>query len=319
MSSDTLIIIVGPTASGKSRLALFLAQRLNAEIISVDSIQVYRRLNIGTAKPDINVLKQIPHHMIDVAEPGDDFSLGHFVRSAERIIQEIWKRRKLPLLVGGTGLYLRGLLKGIFEAPARDEEIRKSLRMLAEEKGIEHLHSLLHEVDPASARRISGHDSQRIIRALELHRKTKKTMSELIQEKSFGQDRYASVKVGVNTKRARLYRNIEERVEEFYKNGLVEEVRSLLESGVDPECKAFNAVGYRETVSYLRGEIDRDKMIALVKRNTKRFAKRQMTWFRKEENIQWFFYENDVSETSAEILDFIKGKLRNKYLQNQKV
>ncbi len=305
MTRDTILVIVGPTASGKSETAVFLSQKLNGEIISVDSVQVYRGFDIGSAKPSEKILELVQHHMIDVTEPGSDFSLGDFVRMAEKSISAIWARGHLPILAGGTGLYFRGLLKGIVNAPKRNEEYRKALNNLAEKKGVPFLHALLAEADHEMAEKISKNDLQRITRALELFHTTRKTMSELIRENGFGEDRYRSIKIGVNTKREMLYKKIDARVDQFFKNGLIDEVISLLDSGVDPGCNAFKAVGYREVLLYLNGEIDRDMMIFLAKRNTRRYAKRQMTWFRKEEGIRWFEYSNDVSEAFEEICSYI--------------
>ena len=311
MFSRKLVIIVGPTASGKSKTAVFLAQKLNGEIISADSIQVYRGFDIGSAKPAPETLRIAKHHLIDVADAGDDFSMGDFVRMAEKIIDGIWEREKIPIVAGGTGLYIRGLLKGVFDAPKRDEEYRGSLREIAEQKGVSYLHDILTEIDPEAAKKIMRNDSQRIFRALELSHKTKRTMSELIREDGFGRDRYESIKIGVNLERGKLYEKIDARVDEFFRNGLIDEVRSLLASGVDAECNAFKAVGYREVVSFLSGEIDRDTMISLVKRNTRRYAKRQMTWFRKEEGIRWFIFEDDAAEKFDEIKEHVLKNLQD--------
>ncbi len=307
--SKKLIIILGPTAVGKSQLALFLAQQYGGEVISVDSIQIYRGLNRGTAKPRREILKKAKHHLIDVAEPGRDFSLGDFVRMAEKVIQDLWLRQKHPILVGGTGLYLRGLLKGIFDAPGRDEELRQSLKKTAEERGWTYLHDLLSQIDWECAQKITPNDAQRIMRALELYHKTDRKMSDFIRSEGFREDRYQSIKIGITTERKRLYQKIEERVDCFFQEGLVDEVNGLLDSGVQPRCNAFKALGYREAVLFLKGEVTLEEAVSLVKRNTRRYAKRQLTWFRKEEGVKWMAYENDVSEIFNDADQWIRNHL----------
>ncbi len=311
MKRDPILVIVGPTASGKSKAAVYLSQKLNGEIISVDSIQVYRGFDIGSAKPSERIRKLVTHHMIDVAEPCSDFSLGDFVRMSERIISAIQARGNLPILAGGTGLYFRGLLKGIFDAPQRHEEYREALREIAEKRGVPFLHALLADVDYEMAMKISKNDAQRIMRALELFHTSGKKMSEFIRGEGFGEDRYRNIKIGVNTKREMLNRKIDARVDDFFMNGLIDEVRALLDAGVDPGCNAFKAVGYREVLSFLNGEIDQDTMVFLTKRNTRRYAKRQMTWFRKEQGIRWFEYHNDVSEIFEEIQAHVVQNLQS--------
>ncbi len=303
---EKLLIIVGPTASGKSKLAIFLAGPCDGEIISVDSIQVYRGLNRGTAKPSKQILKKVNHHLIDISDPSQEFSLGDFVRKAERVIQDMFGKKKRPILVGGTGLYLRGLLKGVFRAPGRDEDFRKSLKEIADERGWPHLHDILSQIDWECAQKITQNDSQRIMRALELYHKTDRRMSDFIKHEGFGEDRYKSIKIGINTDRKVLYQKIEKRVDRFFQGGLVEEVKNLLDSGISPHSNALKALGYKEVILYLKGEISYEEAISLIKRNTRRYAKRQLTWFRKEEGVQWFRFKNDVSEIFDEVLQYAK-------------
>jgi tRNA dimethylallyltransferase len=307
--SNKLIIIVGPTAAGKSQLALFLAQQYDGEIISVDSMQVYRGMDRGTAKPPQEILKKVQHHLIDVTDPGHDFSLGDFVRMAEDVIQDLWRRQKRPVLVGGTGLYLRGLLKGIFDAPGRDEEFRQSLKKIAREKEWPYLHNLLSQIDWECAQKIARNDAQRIMRALELYHRTDRKMSDFIKSEGFREDRYLSIKIGINTDRKRLYQKIKERVDRFFQEGLVDEVKDLLDSGVPPHCNAFKALGYREVILYLKGEVSLEEAVTLVKINTRRYAKRQLTWFRKEQGIQWFAYEKNASEIFDDVDRCVRSHL----------
>lgn len=291
-------VVVGPTAVGKSEFALLLCRRFGGEIVSVDSMQVYRGLDRGTAKPDAESLRAVPHHGLDLAAPGEDFSLGDFVRHAEAAIASIRGRGRLPVLVGGTGLYLRGLLKGIVEAPRRQEGLRARLRALAERRGTAHLHRLLGRLDREAAARLPPGDRQRLVRAFEVRLAARRGLPALIRDAPFGADRFATVKIGLNMDRDALYRRIDERVDRFFARGLVEEVKGLLEAGCPETANAFKALGYRETLRHLKGELGLREAIALTGRNTRRYAKRQMTWFRKEEGVTWF----DVNPSSPDPL-----------------
>jgi tRNA dimethylallyltransferase len=283
-----LLVVVGPTAVGKSEFALLACERFDGEIVGVDSMQVYRGLDRGTAKPGPKELGRVPHHGIDLAEPGEDFSLGDFVRHAEAAIASIRRRGRLPVLVGGTGLYLRGLLKGIVDLPPRDEPLRARLRALSERRGPGGLHRLLARVDPAGAARLRPGDRQRLVRALEVYYTARRGLADLIGESPFGPDRFASVKIGLSMARESLYRLIDARVDRFFAEGLVDEVRRLIEGGCAESANAFKALGYRETLRHLRGEISLAEAVTLTKRNTRRYAKRQGTWFRREQGVVWF-------------------------------
>jgi len=283
-----LLVVVGPTAVGKSELALLACGRFDGEIVSVDSMQVYRGLDRGTAKPGPGQLRRAPHHGIDLGEPGQDFSLGDFVRHAETAIATIRGRGRLPVLVGGTGLYLRGLLKGIVDLPRRDETLRSRLRAISDRRGPEALHRLLARVDPAGAMRLPPRDRQRLVRALEVYYAARRGLGDLIGEAPFGPDRYATVKIGLSMTREALYRIIDARVEGFFAAGLLDEVRGLLAAGCPGAANAFKALGYRESLRHLQGELSLAEAIELTKRNTRRYAKRQWTWFRREEGVAWF-------------------------------
>lgn len=266
-------------------------------------MQIYRGLDRGTSKPGPEARSRVPHHGIDLADPGQDFSLGDFVRAAERAIEEIRGRGRLPVLVGGTGLYLRGLLKGIVEAPRRDETMRARLLSIAGRGGAGHLHRLLARVDPFSAARLRPADRQRVARALEVYFTRRRRLSDLIRESPFGPDRYPAVKVGLGMRREDLYRRIDERVGRIFEAGLVEELRGLLAAGCRESSNAFKALGYRETLRHLRGEIGLAEAIELTRRNTRRYAKRQWTWFRKEEGVTWFVINPDGEDRFVEPLD----------------
>jgi len=297
-------VVLGPTAVGKSELAIRFCERLAGEIVSVDSMQVYRGLDRGTSKPDAATRSRVPHHGIDLADPGQDFSLGEFVRSTEEAIAGIRSRGRLPVLVGGTGLYLRGLLKGIIDAPRRDPVVRARLIAHDRRRGPGALHRVLARIDPETASRILPGDRQRIVRAIEVYRERREPLSSLIRRAPFAEDRYATVKIGLNMDRAALYRRIDERVVGFFAAGLVDEVRGLLEAGVPPAANAFKALGYREAARHLAGEIRLEEAVALTQRNTRRYAKRQWTWFRREPGVTWFDIDPRAADRWEAPLEF---------------
>ena len=298
-ATTPLLLIVGPTASGKSDLALGLAVRLGGQIISADSMQVYRGLDIGTAKPPESAQRLVPHHLIDIAEPGQDFSMGEFVRLARGAVEAISAQGQLPIVVGGTGLYVRALLRGIFEAPGRDERLRRRLRGIAQRRGLEALHRMLARVDPDTASRLPSSDPQRIVRALEVYVLTRRPLSAHFREGGFGPELYRNVKLGIDLPRGVLYQRIDERVGRFAREGLIEEVRRLLGSGCPVEANAFKALGYREALEVLEGRLSEGEALELIRRNTRRYAKRQLTWFRREPGVNWL----DGTLPPAELLD----------------
>jgi tRNA dimethylallyltransferase len=271
---------------------------------------VYHGLDAGTSKPDAADRQRAVHHGIDLAQPGEDFSLGDFVRAADRTIAAIGGRGRLPVLVGGTGLYLRGLLKGIVDAPRRDEAIRARLGASAARHGERHLHRMLERVDPEAARRLRPRDRQRIVRALEVFFATRRGLSEWIRETPFGPDRYDAIKIGLNMERRALYRRIDARVDGFFANGLIEEVRGLLSGGCPPAANAFKALGYRESMAHLNGDLARDEAIALTRRNTRRYAKRQLTWFRREPEVAWFELSPDRADPFRAALEHAGRQLQ---------
>lgn len=299
-----LLVIVGPTAVGKSDCALLACARFGGEIVSVDSMQVYRGFDRGTSKPDEETRRRVPHHGIDLADPGRDFSMGDFVREGERAIAGIRSRGRLPVLVGGTGLYLRGLLKGIADAPRRDAALRARLGAVAARRGLPFLHRMLRRLDPDAAARLPPRDRQRIARALEVALAARRPLTELIRAAPFGADRYPAVKIGLTMDRVALYRRIDERIARFFAAGLVDEVRDLLARGVPPEANAFKALGYREAMRHARGELSLAGAIEAAARATRRYAKRQWTWFRREEGVTWFPLDPAAAAPFAAPLDF---------------
>ena len=282
--------MLGPTGTGKSNLALDLAHHLGGEIVGCDALQVYRGFDAGTAKPTAADRRRIPHHLVDCVDPHRDGSMAAFVRQAERAISGIAARGRVPLVVGGTGLYLRALLRGVVPAPDRDPALRKRLQRIAERRGSQSLHRWLSRADPPSAARLKPRDTQRLVRALELALTGELTWSERLRSEGTwadGRERYDALKIGLDMGRPALATRLDARVDRFFDAGLVDEVRGLLEAGVPREANAFKAIGYREILAAIdRGE-DPELQRDAVKRHTRRYAKRQRTWFRSEPAVVW--------------------------------
>ncbi len=293
MEKKRIVIIVGPTAVGKSLLAVKLASTINGQIVSADSMQVYRYMDIGTAKPSCEERGGIEHFMMDIVDPDQDFNAGMYTLMARKTVDEIINRGKTPIVVGGTGLYIKTLTRGIVNVPEKDEKLRKELLRERDINGIDSLYRRLSKVDPVTAKQIHHNDSLRIIRALEVYIKTKKPISEWRQTHSFRDKPYKTIKFGLCLERPLLYKRIEDRVEDMIKRGFVEEVSSLISRGYSPSLKSMQSVGYREICRFIKGGLSYDEALLLIKRNTKRYAKRQMTWFRKESDILW--YSSDTS------------------------
>jgi len=292
MSSENaharMYLILGCTASGKGKLAFEIARRLGGEILSVDSMKVYRRMDIGTAKPDRLRRRLIPHHLIDVVEPWESFSLGKFIEHAEKAIADIRRRQRPIIAVGGTAMYLRGLLEGIFDGPPADPQLRAQLREQAAQHGWAHLHNRLRAVDPTAAANIHPNDAKRITRALEVYEQTGQPISSLQRQFRSGRYKYPWTMIGLRRDKQDGNHRINQRVKFMIQSGLVDEVRRLLDDprGLSPQ--ASQAVGYAEIIAHLNGEYSLEKAVELIKINTRRFAKRQRTWFRGFTGVHWF-------------------------------
>lgn len=280
-------VLTGPTASGKTALSIRLAKTYDCEIVCMDSMQIYRRMDIGTAKPTADEMEGIPHHMIDVADPDEAFSVARYQEMAEACIADIHARGKRALLVGGTGLYLRALRQPMIMGDvAGDDLIRAELEAIAvDAEGKQRLHDMLEEVDPATAARLHLNDVRRVVRALEVFRLTGKPFSQ--QEQPLQESRFQYRVATLTMDRALLYGRIEKRVDLMVQQGLVGEVHKLLESGVPADCQAMKAIGYKEIVPFLRGDADWATTEYLLKLNTRHYAKRQLTWMRREEDVLW--------------------------------
>ncbi len=297
-----VIILGGPTAVGKTEVALHLARQLGAEIISADSRQLYKGLDIGTAKPSAAERAEVPHHFIDMLEPDQSFNAGLFQKKARALIAELEKKGKAVIVCGGTGLYIRALLRGIIPMETDTSGEREQLAAELETRGLAALYHELEEVDPLSAGRIDPADARRITRALEIFRATGKTFSYWLSQPQIPAS-FPFFYFALERPRPELYDRINRRVEQMLAAGLVEEVRALVERGYAAE-NALNTVGYKEVMAFLRGELSRDEMTELIKRNTRRYAKRQMTWFRKEPDIIWL--EAGRDDLAGEILRHIR-------------
>jgi tRNA dimethylallyltransferase len=282
-----LVVIAGPTASGKTALALSIASHIPCEIISADSRQIYKYLTIGTAKPTTEELLRVPHHFIDVLLPDEHFSAGDFQEQGRAAIKAIRSRGKVPIVVGGTGLYVRALVDGLFSGPGKNDQIRRELEDRYSIEGGAVLLEELRAVDPAAAARMIPTQFRRIIRALEVHRSTGKTITDHHREQNLKPEEDVLF-VGLRWDRSVLYDRINTRVEKMIQTGFLDEVRLLIEMGYDDRLKSLQTVGYKEAFIFLRGEINRERMIELMKQNTRRYAKRQLTWFTHDERIRWF-------------------------------
>lgn len=307
MKRKKVLFIVGPTAVGKTETAIELARKLDGEIISADSRQIYRYMDIGTAKPTPEQRRQVPHHFIDIKNPDEYYSAGEFSREARQKIHDLLNRGIQPIVVGGSGLYIRALVDGIFEPKVADPEVKERLTREARKKGIQHLHKRLSKIDPETAQRLPATDTQRIIRALEVYELTGKPFSEFLKHSPKPAD-FTAVFFGLTRERQKLYKRINERVDRMIEEGLVEEVKKLHSMGYGPHLNALRTVGYREVFEYLAGELSYDEMIELIKQHSRNYAKRQLTWFRKEKRIRWLNLED--FKNTEEIVDFIFEKFR---------
>jgi len=303
MQKKKVIFIIGPTAVGKTKHALRLAKKVGGEVISCDSMQVYKGIDILSCKPSKTERSRIKHHLIDIISPSQDFNVSKFIKLSKQLTEEIHKRGKIPIFVGGTGLYIDSLLNGLFEGPAKNPAIRKKLYKKAKLYGSNYLYRRLKNIDPQAAKKIHSHDLRRIVRALEVYQITKKPISKLQkQRRGILQDKCFKIYLfALNIPRERLYKNIDKRVDGMFERGVVREVRRILKKRCS---KTFRqALGIKEINSYLRGTIVLERAQQLLKQNTRRYAKRQMTWFRRNIRIQWL--EKNISVNSKDILERI--------------
>jgi tRNA dimethylallyltransferase len=303
-----LVAIVGPTAAGKSTLALALAALLDGEIINYDSVQLYRGFDIGSGKLPPLERRGIPHHLLDCLEAGDQFTAGDYRREALRVLGEIRERARLPVFVGGTGLYLRAVFLGLFDGPPRSEELRGRLRGLTERRGREFLHRLLKRLDPTAAARIEPRDTQKTVRALEVCVLARTPISKMQARGRSGLEGYQVVKVGLHPERRQLCQRIERRVERMFAQGLLEETHALLMRQDGRQLKALGALGYRQACEVIRGQLSLPDAILQTQAATRRYAKRQMTWFRHEGGITWFGGFGDDPRIQSQVISYLGEK-----------
>jgi tRNA dimethylallyltransferase len=299
-----LVVILGPTASGKSDLGIYLAEKLGGEVLLCDSTQVYRHFDIGTAKVPPAGRRGIPHHLIDLVEPDQVFTAGDYRRKAIEVLDGLRRRQKVPILTAGTGLYLRALLEGLADAPARSEELRERLRERARHRGAEYLHRLLARLDPETAGRIAARDTQKIIRAIEIRVLAGKGVADIHREGRVALEGYDIRKIGLLPSRPALYSRIDARVVSMIGSGWPGEVRRLVASGLPADAKPFQFIGYSELRACLQASLEQDAAIKQIQQSTRQFAKRQITWFRREAHVEWlagFGDEPSIQSAALEI------------------
>lgn len=295
-----VLVIVGPTASGKTSISIKLAEEFNGEIVSADSMQIYKYMDIGTAKPTIEEMRGIRHHLIDELYPDEEFSVASYYTLANKYIDEILSRGKLPIVVGGTGLYIKALTENMnFTETVCDWDFRERMKLEAQNRGNSYLHDKLKAVDEEAARKIHVNDVKRVIRALEVYEYTKLPISEH-RKRSIGKKADKRfVFIGLTMDRDKLYDRINKRVDIMVENGLIDEVENLINNGYTPGLVSMQGLGYKEVVWYLQGKLNLDEMLDLLKRDTRRYAKRQYTWFRRNEDIKWIDIGNEADSQHA--------------------
>jgi tRNA dimethylallyltransferase len=307
MSLPLLVALLGPTASGKTALSMHVAQRMQGEIVSCDSVAVYREFEIGTAKPSREERRRIPHHLIDIAGPEEAITAGDYSRLARQAVSEIAARKHLPIVVGGSGLYLRAFLEGLFPGPPRSEALRARLRERAAERGADYLHKLLRRLDSAAAQTIHANDVPKVVRALEVTISARAPMTGLWQQGRDPLTGFNILRIGLNPDREALYQKINQRAREMFSSGLLEETCTLAER-YGASAWPLSSLGYKQAMQHLRGEISLEQAIAAAQQGHRNYAKRQMTWFRREPDVHWISGFGSDSSVQKEVEDLISAK-----------
>ena len=310
MKLPLLVVVLGPTASGKTALSLHVAEQLQGEIISCDSVAVYRELEIGTAKPSQQERQRVVHHLIDIAGPQELVTAGDYSRLARQVIADVAARGHFPIVVGGSGLYLRALLEGLFAGPPRSEELRSRLRERAAERGSDYLHKLLRRIDPAAAQTIHANDVPKVVRALEVSLSARAPMTNLWQHGRDALQGFRILRIGLNPRREALYERINQRAREMFSAGLLEETRMLADrygTAVWP----LNSLGYKQAMQHLNGELSLEQAIVAAQQGHRNYAKRQMTWFRRESEVHWITEFGSDAAVQKRVLDLIKAKAQD--------
>jgi tRNA dimethylallyltransferase len=301
-----LVVILGPTASGKTALSLALAERFQGEIVNCDSVAMYREFEIGTAKPSAEERSRAPHHLLDIVEPTAYMTAGEYARRARKVLDEVKARGRLPIVVGGTGLYLRALLDGLFPGPQRSEELRERLRERVDRNGSGYLYRILRRLDPAAGERIHANDTAKLIRAIEVCLASRTRMSEMWKQGRDPLRGFRILRLGLNPDRETLYARINQRAQHMFEDGLVEEAKQLLERYAD-SARPLTSLGYKQAVQLLRGEFNRDAAIAAAQQAHRNYAKRQMTWFRREPEVTWLAGFGDEARVQKEAVERVRG------------
>jgi len=302
-SEPLLVAIVGPTGSGKTALSLALAERFGGEIVNCDSVAIYREFELGTAKPSVAERERAPHHLFDILEPEEQMTAGEYSRIGREALERVKARGKMPIVVGGTGFYLRALLEGLFEGPERSEELRARLREIEQRRGAEYVHRILRRLDRASAERIHANDVPKVIRAIEVCLQAKQPMAELWEQ---GRDRlkgFRILRIGLNPERNALYTRINRRCEQMFEAGLIEETDRLMKQY--PNAPALASLGYKQAAQFLRGEIKKKLAVWAAQQGHRNYAKRQLTWFRREPNVKWLAGFGDEAGIQEAALDHV--------------
>jgi tRNA dimethylallyltransferase len=307
-----LIIIAGPTAVGKTDISIEVAKKIDGEIVSADSMQIYKYLDIGSAKPTKEEIQGVPHYLIDEIDPRTEFSVSQYRDLAKKYIDKIISKNKIPIVAGGTGLYVNSLIYDMdFSSAKSDNSIRERLTSEYERYGIEYLHSKLKEVDKDTAERIHPNNVRRVIRALEVYYSTGESIKDFSKDLKISED-YDYILIGLNRDREELYERVNKRVDIMVGSGLIDEVKKLVEMGLKVEDISMKGIGYKEVIAYLNGEYDLERAIELIKRNTRRYAKRQLTWFKRYRNMKWFNIDNDSDKEKIinDIIQFVEGNIK---------
>ncbi len=302
-----VVVVLGPTASGKTALALVIAKRFSGEIVNCDSVAMYREFEIGTAKPSAAERAEVPHHLLDCVDPLADVSAGEYARQARQVLREIERRGHLPIVSGGTGLYLRALVEGLFSGPQRSEDLRNRLRAHAEEHGAEYLHRILRRLDPSAANRIHANDIPKVIRAIEVCLASRRPITELWEQGREPLQGFRILRLGLNPEREVLYARINQRAAKMFETGLIAETEEL-RAKYGEQARPLGSLGYKQALQFLRGELGRESALAAAQQAHRNYAKRQITWFRREPNVHWLPGFGDETAIQAEAIATIEAQ-----------
>ena len=299
-----LVVVLGPTASGKTALSLAIARRFHGEIVNCDSVAMYREFEIGTAKPSPEERAEVAHHLLDYVDPNADVTAGEYARQARRVLGEIAQRKQLPIVSGGTGLYLRALLEGLFPGPQRSEDLRERLRDRAQKRGPEYLHGILQRLDSSAAERIHANDLPKVIRAVEVCLASRQPMSKLLLRGRDSLRGFRIFRLGLNPERSALYKRIDERAAKMFEDGLIEETKNLI-AKYGEGARPLTSLGYKQALQFLRSELDRESAVCAAQQAHRNYAKRQVTWFRREPDVHWLAGMGDDPAIQAEAMERI--------------